>query len=84
MTRLNPPADFISRDWPEELKFDELTSKALLESDEVVPKEELLLRGPVPIPASADGGKTLDWSRPVESESFSPNSLYLNPIVHCG
>ena len=73
MTRLNPPLGFTSRDWSEEIgtnRFDEVL------------KEELRFSGPVPIPLSVDGGKTLDWSRPEESETSAHASIYLNPIVH--
>lgn len=83
MTRLNPPAGFARRDWSEEINSDELASKSLLEPNEAVLIEELLLRGPVPIPVSVDGGRTMDWSRSVEGESSYRDSPYLNPAIHC-
>ena len=74
MTKLNPPMGFTSRDWSKEIGAG---------PDEVVLNEEQRFRGPIPIPASMDGGKTLDWSRSVESESWAHASVCLNPIVHC-
>ena len=82
MTRLNPPTGFTGRDWSEEIGTDEPTSKPQFKSDEDALKEDLRFRGPVPIPLSVDGGKTLDWSRPEESESSAHASIYLNPVVH--
>ena len=72
---------FTSCDWSEEIEPDTPAPKVPSKPDEAAPKEGLRLRGPIPIPVSADGGKTLDWSRPAESESFSRPSIYLNPIV---
>jgi hypothetical protein len=82
MIPLNPPTGFTSRDWSEDIRSDELTLKIPSKPGEVVPKEEPRLRGPIPIPVSGDGGKTLDWSRPVETESLAHASIYFNPTVH--
>jgi len=74
---------FTSRDWSEEIGSDDPTPITLSKPHEVVLKEELRLRGPIPIPVSADGGKTLDWSRSGGSKSVTHASNYLNPIIHC-
>jgi len=50
---------FTSRGWSKEIDL-----------AEVVPKGER----PVPIPVSVDGGKTLDWSQSVKSESLAHDS----------
>ena len=80
MTRLNPPMGFTSRGWSEEIGTDKPTPKTMSKSDEAALKEDPRLRGLIPIPVSVDGGKTLDWSRPVESENLAHPSVY--SIVH--
>ena len=82
MTRLNPPMGFTNRDWSEEIGTDKPTPEVPIEPEAVL-QEELRFRGPVPIPASIDGSKILDWSRPTESEGLAHASIYLNPIVYC-
>ena len=67
---------FISRDWLKEIGCEE--------SGEAVPKEDHRLQGPIPIPVSINGGKTLDWSRSVESESLAFSPTYLGPITYRG
>ena len=73
---------FTRRDWSEEIGTDKPTSKLQSKSDEDALKDELRSGGPVPIPLSVDGGKTLDWSRPAESESSANASIHLNHTVH--
>ena len=73
---------FVSCDWSEAIQSDEPTTKKLFEPDEVALEEEFHSRGPIPIPVSADGGKTLDWSRSAESEGSSRASIYSGPMVH--
>ena len=80
---MNPPMGFTSHDWSEEIKSDEPTSNGPSKPDEVALKEDLHLRGPIPIPISIHGDKTLDWSRPVENEGLVHDSVYLNPVLHC-
>ena len=71
---------FTSRDWSEEIGKDKPTLKVTIKPGEAVLKEDLRFRGPIPMPVSVDGGKTLDWSRPVESENLAHPSVY--SIVH--
>lgn len=71
---------FVRRNWSEEFKSDE--PDEVDEPDGTMPKGDLRLRGPVPIPVSVDGGKTLDWSRHLESESSAKALTYMNPLVH--
>jgi len=82
MTKLNPPMGFTSRDWSEEIETDKPIPKAQLDSDEDMLREEPRLRGPVPIPLSAEHGRTLDWSRTEKSDSSTDTSVYLDSIVH--
>lgn len=77
ITKLDPPMGFTSRDWSEEIVTDRPTP------DETILKEVPRLRGPIPVPISVDGGKTLDWSRHAESENVAHAPVYLNPIVLC-
>ena len=73
---------FVSCDWSEAIQSDEPTTKKLFEPDEVALEEGFHLQGPIPIPISADGGKTLDWSRLAENESPAHASIYSGPMVH--
>ena len=82
LTRLNPPAGFTTCDWSKVIGFDKPATKATFEPDEVALEEEFHSRGPIPIPVSADGGKTLDWSRSAESEGSSRAYIYSGPMVH--
>ena len=78
LTRLNPPMGFISCDWSEETE-----PEVLFKSNEATSEEASRTPGPIPIPLSIDDGKTLDWSRPAESESLSYPSIYSGSAVHC-
>lgn len=73
---------FINCDWPEEVEFNKAGTEQLFTLDEATSEEESCLPGPIPIPVSADDGKTLDWSRPVESESPAQASIYSGPTVY--
>jgi len=59
---------FTSRGWSKEINL-----------DGVVPKRER----PIPIPVSVDGGKTLDWSQSVESESLARDSTHPDAAADC-
>ena len=72
MTRLNPPTGFTSYDWSGVIESSNPATRELFEPDGVAPEEELRPVRPVPIPISADGGKTLDWSR-----AKSPASVFV-------
>jgi len=73
---------FASCDWSEAVQSDKPITKGLFEPDEVAMEEEFYLQGSIPIPISADGGKTLDWSRLAENESPAHASIYSGHMVH--
>ena len=83
-TRLNPPTGFTSRDWSEVIESDNPATMGLFKPDEVALEEVFHPRGPIPIPVSADGGKTLDWSRSAKSEIVTYGSIYSDPIFTHG
>jgi hypothetical protein len=72
------------RSYGKEIGRGKSTPEVLSKPGEVVPKEELGLRGPIPTPVSIDGGKTLDWSWPAKSASLVDAPIHINPIVHGG
>jgi len=63
---------FTSRDWSKDMESGNPTPEVLFEPGEVVLKEELHLRGPIPIPVSVDSDRSWPVTRP---------SVYLNPII---
>jgi hypothetical protein len=82
LTRLNPPAGFTSCDWPEVIESGNPATRGLFEPGGVAPEELFYPVRPIPIPVSADGGKSLDWSRPAESNNSVHASVYSGPMVH--
>ena len=73
---------FTSCDWSEEIERDTSAPDVSFKSDEVTLEEESHPRVLIPIPVSVDDGKTLDWSRLVKNEHFSPASIHSGPMVH--
>ena len=71
---------FASCNWSEVI--DNAPTKGIFGPDEVALEEEFHHRGPIPIPVSSDGGKTLDWSRPAESENVAHASIYSGSMIH--
>ena len=75
LTRLNPPAGFVGRDWIES------TPEVRPELGGVALKEDLRLCGPTPMLAFVGGRKSLDWSGPIGSRRLPLGSTCLSPIV---
>lgn len=67
MDKSKPPNGFIGRDWSEEIQGSGPSGK----TEETRPKL-------FPIPVSQDNGKTLDWSRSEDDDTFLSSPLALH------